>query len=155
MEGPPRVTQAALAKACNVAPPSVNDWLSGKSKTMESSKLLAAARFLNVNADWLATGKGSRELNVKLPLEGVGQALQIHNLDPATLSRALFWLDFEEGVKGLYQPLRRASRLMDLYQAVESGGGDLPREQADELIEAARRQGVVKDGRSTKAAGGN
>lgn len=58
MSGPPRVTQAALARACGIRAPSVNDWISGKTKTIEGQNLLAAADFLKVLPMWLATGKG-------------------------------------------------------------------------------------------------
>lgn len=50
-----------LARAVGVKPPSVSDWLSGKSKTMEGENLVRAAKFLNVNATWLATGNGSHQ----------------------------------------------------------------------------------------------
>ncbi|MFJ2456423.1 S24 family peptidase [Pseudomonas protegens] len=58
MAGPPKVTQAALARACGVRAPSVNDWVSGKTKTIEGQNLLAASDFLKVLPMWLATGKG-------------------------------------------------------------------------------------------------
>jgi len=58
MVGPPKVTQAALARACGVRAPSVNDWISGKTKTIEGQNLLIAADFLKVLPMWLATGKG-------------------------------------------------------------------------------------------------
>lgn len=58
MAGPPKVTQAALARACGVRAPSVNDWISGKTKTIEGQNLLIAADFLRVLPMWLATGKG-------------------------------------------------------------------------------------------------
>lgn len=58
MDGPPKVGGTALADACGVKPPSVSDWLSGKSKTMEGSNLVTAAEFLKVRAKWLATGRG-------------------------------------------------------------------------------------------------
>lgn len=58
MAGPPKITGVALAKACNVKPPSVSDWLNGRTKTMEASNLLAASRLLNVDPDWLAKGLG-------------------------------------------------------------------------------------------------
>lgn len=58
MSGPPKITQASLARACGVRAPSVNDWLSGKTKTIEGQNLLAAADFLKVLPMWLATGKG-------------------------------------------------------------------------------------------------
>ncbi len=58
MAGPPKVTQAALARACGIRAPSVNDWTSGKTKTIEGQNLLIAADFLKVLPMWLATGKG-------------------------------------------------------------------------------------------------
>jgi phage repressor protein C with HTH and peptisase S24 domain len=59
MAGPPKVSQASLARACGIRAPSVNDWLSGKTKTIEGQNLLLAADFLKVQPMWLATGKGS------------------------------------------------------------------------------------------------
>lgn len=88
MVGPPRVSQAALARACGVSAPSVNDWLSGKSKSMEASKLLAAARLLHVSADWLATGRGPREMNVKQQAADVRGASQIEEWNPVIWAEA-------------------------------------------------------------------
>lgn len=51
-------SQVALARACGVKPPSVNGWLSGKSKFLRGENLLQAARALGVSQDWLATGRG-------------------------------------------------------------------------------------------------
>ncbi|BBT40911.1 LexA family protein [Pseudomonas putida] len=58
MAGPPKISQAALARACGIKPPSVNDWISGKTKTIEGQNLLLAAEFLGVLPKWLATGRG-------------------------------------------------------------------------------------------------
>jgi transcriptional regulator with XRE-family HTH domain len=58
MAGPPRVTGKALAAACGIKAPSVSGWLSGKTKTIEGRNLLAAAKKLRVEPDWLATGRG-------------------------------------------------------------------------------------------------
>lgn len=52
------MSQVDLARACGVKPPSVHGWLSGKSKFLRGENLLQAARALNVNEDWLATGTG-------------------------------------------------------------------------------------------------
>jgi len=60
MSGPPKVTGAAIARACKIKPPSVSDWLTGKTKTIEGSNLLATARLLNVRPEWLATGLGPK-----------------------------------------------------------------------------------------------
>lgn len=70
MMGPPKVTQAALARACRVKPPSVHDWLSGKTKSIEGENLLNAAAFLKVSPLWLAAGKGPmREQGEQSPSE--------------------------------------------------------------------------------------
>jgi phage repressor protein C with HTH and peptisase S24 domain len=54
MAGPPKVTQAALARACKVKPPSVSEWLSGKTKRLDGENLLKAASMLRVTPEWLA-----------------------------------------------------------------------------------------------------
>ncbi|MEX5363460.1 S24 family peptidase [Pseudomonas guariconensis] len=59
MAGPPKITQASLARACGITAPSVNDWLSGKTKTIEGQNLLLAAEHLGVSPKWLATGRGA------------------------------------------------------------------------------------------------
>ena len=46
---PKKIKGVELARAVGVKPPSVSDWLSGKSKTMEGENLLRAAHHLNVN----------------------------------------------------------------------------------------------------------
>ncbi|MBV6601565.1 LexA family transcriptional regulator, partial [Acinetobacter baumannii] len=56
---PKKIKGVDLARAVGVKPPSVSDWLSGKSKTMEGENLLKASKFLGVNPNWLATGNGS------------------------------------------------------------------------------------------------
>lgn len=51
------MNQRELADACNVKPPSVNGWLSGKAKFLRGENLLRAAMALDVSDQWLATGK--------------------------------------------------------------------------------------------------
>lgn len=53
------VTQAELARRCGVKPSSIHGWLSGKSKFLRGENLLKAAKALNVQQEWLATGKGA------------------------------------------------------------------------------------------------
>lgn len=53
-----RTTQAALASACGVKPPSVSDWLSGKTKSLRGSTAVLAAKHLGVRVDWLVANKG-------------------------------------------------------------------------------------------------
>lgn len=52
------ISQAELARACGVKPPSVHGWLSGKSRFLRGENLLRAALVLGVDHDWLATGRG-------------------------------------------------------------------------------------------------
>lgn len=65
---PKKIKGVELARAVGVKPPSVSDWLSGKSKTMEGENLLRASKFLNVNPSWLASGterfNQAREINL-------------------------------------------------------------------------------------------
>ena len=58
-----KIKGVELARAVGVKPPSVSDWLSGKSKTMEGENLLKASKFLKVNPAWLASGVGNPEAN--------------------------------------------------------------------------------------------
>jgi transcriptional regulator with XRE-family HTH domain len=68
--GMKRGWQAALAKKAGVKPPSVADWVSGKTASLGGKNLLAAAAFFGVNADWLATGKGAKWAQDKPDGEG-------------------------------------------------------------------------------------
>lgn len=70
---PKKIKGVELARAVGVKPPSVSDWLSGKSKTMEGENLLKASKFLGVSPIWLATGKGEHEFNAE------GSNLTINN----------------------------------------------------------------------------
>jgi transcriptional regulator with XRE-family HTH domain len=74
------VTAADLARACKIKPPSVSDWLSGETKSIRGSNLLAAARLLGVNPEWLDTGQGPRDAPTSAP--GHSQSVR---LDPEIL----------------------------------------------------------------------
>jgi transcriptional regulator with XRE-family HTH domain len=57
------ITQADLARACKVKPPSIHGWLNNKSKFLRGENLLLAATALKVNPAWLATGEGRMEID--------------------------------------------------------------------------------------------
>lgn len=85
MAGPPKISQAALARACGIKPPSVNDWLSGKTKSIEGENLLHAAHLLKVAPMWLATGRGPMKKDMDtVDVEGLPDALaqKISNYRP-------------------------------------------------------------------------
>ncbi|AIU29335.1 peptidase S24 [Pandoraea pnomenusa] len=54
---------AELARACGIKQPSINDWMSGRTKNISGENLLLAAQFFKVNPWWLATGKGHKTLD--------------------------------------------------------------------------------------------
>lgn len=54
---------AELARLSGVQPPTSFNWSSGKTKAIKGEPLLKAAAALNVNATWLATGKGPKLLD--------------------------------------------------------------------------------------------
>ncbi|WEE79735.1 helix-turn-helix transcriptional regulator [Comamonas testosteroni] len=78
-----KLSQADLARACDVKPPSVHGWLNGKSKFLRGENLLKAASALGVNQQWLATGDG-------LMVGSRGDAQhQVHGNDASVSTRAL------------------------------------------------------------------
>jgi phage repressor protein C with HTH and peptisase S24 domain len=54
----PKPTQADLARAAKVKPPSVSDWFNGRTKSLRGEPLLAVAKALGVSPLWLNTGRG-------------------------------------------------------------------------------------------------
>ncbi len=152
MDGPPKVSQVALAKACGVTGPAVNDWLSGKSKTMRGEYLVAAARFLEVSADWLASGRGPMRVNgsaqgqTENKSQGEsGTPSHSLGLDRGILHEALTLLFYDEMHAGDYTPHARTDRLAELYGWVAADGGRLTKsrnaafvQQVDERNREAR-----------------
>lgn len=144
MAGPPKVSQAALARACKVSQPTVNDWLSGKSKTIKGPILVRVAAYLGVSPEWLATGKEprsqqpDREVNVKVGEAGAGYASQSAQLDEVILTAAELWVRFEEGAGRVFQPVRRLQRKLEIAGMIEADGGALTPEHSQQLIDAAR-----------------
>lgn len=59
-------SQAELARACGVKPPSVAAWFSGATKKLKADSLIRAAAFLGVRQEWLNSGQ--------LPMHGTTAA---------------------------------------------------------------------------------
>lgn len=78
---PKKIKGVELARAVGVKPPSVSDWLSGKSKTMEGENLLRAAKHLNVNPVWLATGNGEITADQKYNPKNLTNGLSTSKLE--------------------------------------------------------------------------
>jgi len=58
---PDKRKKAKLAEFCGVSAPSVNDWFSGKTKSIKARPLERAALYLNVREKWLLEGAGPKE----------------------------------------------------------------------------------------------
>ncbi len=91
-----RIKGVDLARAVGVKPPSVSDWLSGKTKTMEGENLLKVSKFLGVNPNWLACGNGSPrnsdEKNNDEELSNViFRDLKLHKIPVLDYVQAGFW----------------------------------------------------------------
>ncbi len=66
---PKKIKGVELARAVGVKPPSVSDWLSGKSKTMEGEKSFTCSTSLECKSYLAqATGKGSPKQDGKIIL---------------------------------------------------------------------------------------
>lgn len=57
---------ASLARHCKVKPPSVSDWVSGKTKSLEGDNLILVASFFGVTPEWMASGKGQKFADVNI-----------------------------------------------------------------------------------------
>lgn len=55
------LTQADLARACGIKPPSVWAWFNGDTKNLKGKNLVIVARLLNVSESWLASGIGKKQ----------------------------------------------------------------------------------------------
>lgn len=54
------LSNAQLAVACKVKPPTSFNWASGKTKNIKGVPLLLAAKALGVTPEWLSTGVGDK-----------------------------------------------------------------------------------------------
>ncbi|WP_025138111.1 helix-turn-helix transcriptional regulator [Achromobacter sp. DH1f] len=50
------IKQVQVARAAGIKPPSVADWLNGKTKNIKGANLVTVAQLLNVSEAWLADG---------------------------------------------------------------------------------------------------
>lgn len=50
------IKQVQVARAAGIKPPSVADWLNGKTKNIKGANLVSVAQLLNVSEAWLADG---------------------------------------------------------------------------------------------------
>lgn len=107
------LSQAELARACGVKPPSVNGWLSGRSKFLRGENLLKAASALGVNQQWLATGEGkmvstTHQSNVEPGPDTKGKVPLVSWVRAGTWCEASTPLDFSEVERWLDCPVKHS-----------------------------------------------
>lgn len=129
---PNKIKGVDLARAVGVKPPSVSDWLSGKSKTMEGENLVRAAKFLKVNPTWLASGTGEIQPDTilkfkQLDIDAFKKKYNISDSDEAVLFSSIVEKPFTPSSKR-WVPVKAYSKMgMDGYftdMGYEGNGGD-------------------------------
>jgi transcriptional regulator with XRE-family HTH domain len=115
-------SQAELARACNVKPPSVWSWLHGGTKSIKGSTLLAAAEYLGVRARWLTDGLGPMR---EKKLSEIGHALEANEELP------IYQIDW---------PFKTISK--DEWNSIPVASRNLLEQQIKSLIPNATRQKI-------------
>lgn len=69
------VTQEQVAEACGVSGPAVNQWLTGKTRTIDPGYLVEVAACTNTSLNWLMTGKGNPTRQSREPLSTIEKDL--------------------------------------------------------------------------------
>lgn len=101
----PRGAKSALARACGVSPTSVNDWTSGKTQMPTADLIFPAARFLNVSAEWLATGRGPMHSQGQEGVKGQPGLSQSVGLDPQRMAKAFLFARTYLAARGMAGPV--------------------------------------------------
>lgn len=90
----PDKNQSELAAFLKISRTSVNDWISGKSKSINAANTFGVAKFFNVNPEWVGTGKGKKtitDINEKSP--GYSSICNIPIVGQTQLGDDGFWAD--------------------------------------------------------------
>jgi len=86
-----------LANAAGVKPPSVSDWLNGKTKSLKAAPAHKAASYLGVSIQWLTEGKGEKKQGKSQQSTPLLISLSDHN-DLVSVPRVKFKLS--AGISG-------------------------------------------------------
>lgn len=152
------MSQAELARRCGVKPPSVNGWLSGKSKFLRGENLLRAAAALGVSDQWLATGKGAKT-RMALAVNDVSADYHVTDSIDSDLvyhvAQALHNVHEELGIT--YDFIANPKLFITAYQNAKTFGnyrGGRGNAWLGSQITKAVPQGMLKDGPATDAHAG-
>lgn len=115
------LSQAALAKKVGVSREAVSQWESGAAKGLRPDNLLACAKALQCNIEWLINGSSSEPTP---PHNGdIGAVSEQANgvsfeIDPKVLEQALAQLDDELPGWQELTPQRRSRLIMTFYEDI-------------------------------------
>ena len=79
---------ADLARACQITPTSVSNWMTGETKSLKSGTAMRAAEFLGVSQMWIAEGRGPKrpqDAKASVPGADSGETLPIPSDDDYAL----------------------------------------------------------------------
>lgn len=154
------IKQVQVARAAGIKPPSVADWLNGKTKNIRGANLVSVAQLLNVSEAWLADGvlPKERRLDSDWPFPSISEA-DVRALSPGQLGQlegaiALAIGQLRLGVD--VAPARRAAApaprpggLVDIDAAADEfpmriGGAAAPWEPGGKTTRQMEREGSLK-----------
>ena len=90
-------TVTELAAAAKVKPPSVSDWINGKTKTLKGASGARAAKFLGVNVLWLTEGVGpvhSQDVDIEADCHLQAVLASIESWPPADVAKLRHTLNY-------------------------------------------------------------
>ena len=135
------MTPTALIRETGISKAGVYFLLDGTTKAgkVRADTITKLCTALEVNRDWLMTGKGPRDasnLNGNREPES-----HLDRPDPDTLHEAITLIVYDEAVAGTYPPRAYARRLAELYARVAADGGKLTDAHNDELVDEVNARG--------------
>jgi transcriptional regulator with XRE-family HTH domain len=122
-----KITQEELGRAVGVSHAAVSLWESGSSKGLKSENLVKCANFLNVDIEWLVTGKGSpgdTPATYNKPVLVKDSEPTHFHIDYTLLEEALKQLDSELNGWHNLTYRRRARLIMSYYEDLQSASED-------------------------------
>lgn len=80
-----------LADACKSPRATISDWSSGKTKSLSGEKLVLAAKFFNVNPEWLSSGNGKKNVSsIEATVPDLEPETNVQNKDYENLELVTF-----------------------------------------------------------------
>lgn len=72
-----------LAKLCKIQPPSIYNWMDGKTKRLAGMNLIIAAQFFDASPEWINSGMGSKNSSSPLGINQDAATYSVQNIKTA------------------------------------------------------------------------